>query len=280
MERKWRHKLQGAVDRTAHAKSYRWSMFFLAGSATLREGIESVLFLTGVSAGASVKAVIIPGLIGILLGGILGVLVYYTGHSIKSLKWFFIVSASILLFVAAGMVANGTGFFQYAGLFGIMYPYEWRPWSNLIVWDVSGCCDPNTNDFWSLMRALFGWQAQPTNLQLLYYFLFWGITLSLFSWKLYHGTLTDRREAAIDDLKSMARINLEGREGAPSCDTLDGSSSDGLPSGKDCASSDDLETGLGETVSNRNVDNGDANIDPGVPVPQPAARATSEKAEQ
>lgn len=31
------------------ARSYRWSMLLLALTATLREGIESVLFLTGVS---------------------------------------------------------------------------------------------------------------------------------------------------------------------------------------------------------------------------------------
>lgn len=31
------------------ARSYRWSVLLLALSATLREGIESVLFLTGVS---------------------------------------------------------------------------------------------------------------------------------------------------------------------------------------------------------------------------------------
>ena len=30
-------------------KSYKWSILLLALSATLREGIESVLFLTGVS---------------------------------------------------------------------------------------------------------------------------------------------------------------------------------------------------------------------------------------
>ena len=33
----------------AAARSYKWSILLLALSATLREGIESVLFLTGVS---------------------------------------------------------------------------------------------------------------------------------------------------------------------------------------------------------------------------------------
>eukprot|EP00889_Picochlorum_renovo_P005182 jgi/Picre1/32212/NNA_007558.t1 len=164
LERKWKRKLESEFSREKASKNYKWSMFLLAGSATLREGMESVLFLTGTSAGLSVKSVIIPGIVGIIAGSLLGVIVYYSGHSIKSLKWFFIVSAGLLMFIAAGMVINGTAFFTGAGLFGVLYPYEWRPWSNLIVWDATSCCNPDTNQGWALLRALFGWQAAPTNL--------------------------------------------------------------------------------------------------------------------
>jgi hypothetical protein len=31
------------------------------------------------------------------------------------------------------------------------------PWYNTILWDTSGCCNMYTNDFWSLVRALFGY---------------------------------------------------------------------------------------------------------------------------
>jgi high-affinity iron transporter len=213
MERRWRHKLEDAVA-ARKSGGMKWSMLLLAGSATLREGIESVLFLTGVSAGSSVKAVIIPGAIGILLGGVLGLAIYYTGRSIKSLKWFFIASALLLLFIAAGMVVNGTAFFQLAGLFGTMWPYEWRPWSNRVLWDTSACCDPNSNEFWALVRALFGYQEQPMNLQLLYYCLFWGLALGLLAWKWYHGTLTDAKEAALAEQKSFAAGKVAGAKAA------------------------------------------------------------------
>ena len=62
----------------ATAKSYRWSILLLAGSSTLREGLESVLFLTGVSAGEGIQSVIIPGIIGIVLGAALGIAIFYT----------------------------------------------------------------------------------------------------------------------------------------------------------------------------------------------------------
>ena len=210
LERKWQRKLKDEISRHKESLKYRWSMFLLTGSATLREGMESVLFLTGTSAGLSVKAVIIPGIVGIVAGSLLGVVVYYSGRTIKSLKWFFIISSGLLMIIAAGMVINGTGFFTYAGLFGVMYPYEWRPWSNRIVWDATSCCDPNTNEGWALLRALFGWQAEPTNLQCLYWGLYWVITVPLLIWKGYKGTLTDKHEAAVDDLKSFARHGMDG----------------------------------------------------------------------
>jgi hypothetical protein len=49
-----------------------------------------------------------------------------SGRSIKSLKWFFVVSCGLLVFIAAGLVASGVNFFTYAGLFGTLFPYEVR----------------------------------------------------------------------------------------------------------------------------------------------------------
>jgi hypothetical protein len=45
---------------------------------------------------------------------------------------------------------------------------------------------------------------QPTALDLLYYLLYWFIVLGLVLYKWWRGTLTDRQEAQIDDLKSFA----------------------------------------------------------------------------
>lgn len=206
VERKWRRKLEGAMeaDRTSTMKSYKWSILLLALSATLREGIESVLFLTGVSQGDGVKSIIIPGIVGVILGLGLGMLIFYTGRTIRSLKWFFILSCGLLLVIAAGLVAQGVVFFTSAGLFGTTFPYEYRPWYNTILWNTSGCCDMYNNQFWSMMRALFGYTDQPTGLNLMYYLLYWAIVLSLLAWKWYSGTLTDRRQAQLDDFKSFA----------------------------------------------------------------------------
>ena len=63
--------------RQATERSCKWSILLLTGSATLREGVESVLFLTGVSAGTGVKSIIIPGILGIILGAAVGFFIYY-----------------------------------------------------------------------------------------------------------------------------------------------------------------------------------------------------------
>ncbi|EFN52192.1 hypothetical protein CHLNCDRAFT_139414 [Chlorella variabilis] len=243
VERKWRRKLEGAMDgdRQAAARSYRWSILLLALSATLREGIESVLFLTGVSQGDGVKSIIIPGIVGVILGLGVGMLIFYTGRTIKSLKWFFILSCGLLLLIAAGLVASGVVFLTSAGLFGNTFPYEDAPWFNKILWDTSGCCNMYTNDFWSLVRALFGYTDQPTALNLLYYLLYWMVVIFVMAYKWWHGTLTDRRQAQVDDFKSFAHhlgermdaeAGLDGKsQGSGSDRELDLEAAHGKPGG-------------------------------------------------
>jgi len=57
----------------------------------------------------------------------------------------------------AGLVVTGLGYFQAAGIFGPLYPYEARPWCNEIIWDTSGCCSSTDNKFWEIIKALFGY---------------------------------------------------------------------------------------------------------------------------
>lgn len=204
MEKKWKYKLTSLMMEKEEAqRKNRWSIAFLAFSATLREGIEAFLFLTGVSSGQGIKSVIIPSIVGAVLGITAGVIVFWLGKSIKNLKWFFIISTGFLLLIAAGMTQNGTAMFQSAGWFGNTFPYEDVPWSNRILWNTNGCCNPDTNEFWSLIRALFGYQSMPTNIQLLYYCLFWFVVIvgMVFRWR--HGKLGDSANTEYDIVDSM-----------------------------------------------------------------------------
>jgi hypothetical protein len=55
-----------------------WQMALLAFTTTFREGLESVIFLTGVSAGIDPKSIPIAGLVGIALGVAVGMILFYT----------------------------------------------------------------------------------------------------------------------------------------------------------------------------------------------------------
>lgn len=58
-------------------KKQRFSVFILAFTTTLREGIESVLFLTSVGATTGAASIPIPGALGIFLGVITGMIIFY-----------------------------------------------------------------------------------------------------------------------------------------------------------------------------------------------------------
>ena len=86
MQEKWRVKLAKALDDkpvTAEGKKgvfKRWAekyaLFILPFITVLREGLEAVVFIAGVSFSAPAKAVPLPVVMGLLAGGAVGYLIY------------------------------------------------------------------------------------------------------------------------------------------------------------------------------------------------------------
>ena len=61
-----------------NTKAGKWGIFILAFTTTLREGLEAVVFIAGVSASLPVSSIPIPAVVGIIMGVTVGVLLYYT----------------------------------------------------------------------------------------------------------------------------------------------------------------------------------------------------------
>ncbi len=59
-------------------RTTKWAVFLLAFSSVFREGTESVLFLAGVSGAASPTAIPLSAVVGIILGCLVGVALYYS----------------------------------------------------------------------------------------------------------------------------------------------------------------------------------------------------------
>ena len=55
----------------------KYAIFILAFSVVLREGTECVVFMAGLGATSSVKALPIPGVVGFILGLIFGYVLFF-----------------------------------------------------------------------------------------------------------------------------------------------------------------------------------------------------------
>ncbi|KAF6252474.1 iron permease FTR1 family-domain-containing protein [Scenedesmus sp. NREL 46B-D3] len=206
MEQKYMRKLDGAARQalekaaanesdSAHHRSHAWSVFILAATAVLREGIESIIFLAGVGSNTSFKAIPLACLAGLIVGLAVGLVIYYGGRSIKDLKVFFVLSTVALFFIAAGQVSLGTQLLSKVGMFG---PYA--AWADELTWqykpvaDLNGCCSDefaHGKQFFVLVHAVFGYQSRPTPMILILYCFYWAVVIAFVIIKWRNGSLFD-----------------------------------------------------------------------------------------
>lgn len=93
-------------------KGGKWALFLLPFITVLREGLEAVVFVGGVSLNQSATAIPIAVIVGLLCGAVVGYAIYRTG-STATLHWFLVGSTSILFLIGAGLLSKGVGFFEY-----------------------------------------------------------------------------------------------------------------------------------------------------------------------
>lgn len=65
------------LNMQVNTKKGKWGIFILAFTTTLREGLEAVIFIAGVSAGLPVSSIPIPAVVGIIMGITVGVILYW-----------------------------------------------------------------------------------------------------------------------------------------------------------------------------------------------------------
>jgi high-affinity iron transporter len=127
----------------------------------LREGSETVLFLIGIasSANSSRAALTIGSLLGFAAGGASGVLIY-AGLLRVPVSRLFVVTGWLILLLAAGMAG------QFAR---VLIQADVLPALASPIWDTSSWM-PDDSVLGILLRALLGYQAQPSATQVLFYF--------------------------------------------------------------------------------------------------------------
>lgn len=120
MQEKWRVKLARSLEAPLKAGSRRrwlgrffekYAMFALPFITVLREGIEAVVFVAGVSFSAPAYAVPLPVVVGLLVGGFVGWLLYKGGSTAK-LQIFLVASTCLLYLVSAGLFSRAVWNFE------------------------------------------------------------------------------------------------------------------------------------------------------------------------
>ncbi|KAF9107935.1 hypothetical protein BGX27_008540 [Mortierella sp. AM989] len=184
MHEKWKNKLAKAMnDENARGlgnQSRKYALFLLPLVTVLREGLEAVVFIGGVTFDADAKAIPIAVAAGVALGLMIGFAIYRGGNKMR-LHPFFVGSTCLLLLIAAGLVSKGIAAFEAdywnratgaqsddAGTFDPRYN----------LWALK-CCDPKKPDagWWSVANALVGWSNIASYWSVGSYIAYWGIVI-------------------------------------------------------------------------------------------------------
>lgn len=184
---KWRVKIAEALLARGHHHdpasklgqwSRRYALFILPFVTTLREGLEAVVFVGGVSLGLPATAFPIPVITGILAGLLVGFLIY-RGGNYMALQYFLVASTCILYLVAAGMFSKSIWslrFYKFAKqVGGDVAESGSGPGSYNIeqsVWHVN-CCNPELAHGWGIFNALLGWTNSATYGSVISYNIYW-----------------------------------------------------------------------------------------------------------
>nr|K7ND00.1 RecName: Full=High affinity iron permease ftrA [Epichloe festucae E2368]AET13877.1 high-affinity iron permease [Epichloe festucae] len=188
MQAKWRVKLARAIESPIKAGTRgcfahwleKYAMFVLPFITVLREGIEAVVFVAGVTFSAPARAVPLPVCVGLVVGGLIGWILYKGGSTAK-LQMFLVASTCLLYLVAAGLFSRG------------VWSLEAQKWNIAIggdaaetgsgpgsydidnsIWHVN-CCSPTAadNGGWGVFNAILGWQNSATYGSVISYNVYW-----------------------------------------------------------------------------------------------------------
>ncbi|RLV94701.1 Plasma membrane iron permease [Spathaspora sp. JA1] len=225
MKEKWRIKLAQALVKTPKTDkkklglrfshwAKKYAMFILPFITTLREGLEAVVFVGGVSINEPASSFPLPVVIGLIAGVSVGGLLYYFGTN-ASMQIFLIISTCILYLISAGLFSRGVWSFenhtfnQKTG--GDASENGSGPGSYDIaksVWHVN-CCNPEINHGWDIFNALLGWQNSATYGSVISYNAYWIAMISVILLMLFEektGHLPFMKNLTLRQLNPMYHI--------------------------------------------------------------------------
>jgi high-affinity iron transporter len=177
--------VRGEIERRleeARENRRLWVVGLIAFTGVFREGAETVLFLWGLLAEASVSgtAGIAGGALGIAVAAVLGWLIFHGGRHI-SLRTFFGFTSALLLLVAAGLFSAGLGKLQAFG---------WLPGGDPL-WDTSSILS-DQGAIGGMLGGIVGYRARPSAIEVAG----WLLYLVGAGWLIFRGAGATQESAA------------------------------------------------------------------------------------
>ena len=233
LQSKWRVKLAKALEAkdTQHGALLRtrfklwcekYAMFILPFITILREGLEAIVFIGGVSLGLPATSIPLAAVCGLLAGCLVGYCIYKGGNA-APLQLFLIASTCFLYLVAAGLFSRS------------IWYLEQNKWNHLTggdaaetgsgpgsydirasVWHVN-CCNPEVNGGggWGIFNAILGWTNSATFGSVIGYNVYWLAVIVGFALMRYKETKGKwpftKKPAQVEDL-GESQLKKSGSE--------------------------------------------------------------------
>ncbi|KAH9948018.1 iron permease FTR1 [Amylocystis lapponica] len=189
---KWRVKLQrafsgkgaltAATEVDKEAKAGKWMLFILPMITVLREGMEAVVFVGGVSLGQPAVSIPIAAIAGLCCGLVCGYFIYAFA-SRTTLTVFMVVMTNFVLLIGSGLFSQAVLSFETHAFDDIVGsdvddtggdgPGSYNVRGS--VWHLD-CCNPENNldnGGWMIFGAIFGWTNSATVGSVLAYVFYW-----------------------------------------------------------------------------------------------------------
>ena len=166
--------LKGSLEkevRAAATSGQMWALFGVAFLAVFREGVETALFLSAAAFLGDGGGTLVGAVLGLGLAAGLGWFIYASTMRLDT-RMFFNVTSVLLLFFAAGLLAHGVHEFEEAGLLPMTIEH---------LWDINFILNERST-LGEIMKALFGYNGNPSLLEVISYVVYWVAALVGVRW--------------------------------------------------------------------------------------------------
>jgi len=150
-------KIENDLSKNFSAKNFSFILIFTTFINILREGFETVIFLSAIPENNSLFDFFL-GILGIVFAILVGYLFYKGSLKIK-LSTFFKITNVLLILFAAGLIAYGIHELQEAHILPIIVEH---------VYDINHIINEK-GTFGSILKGLFGYNGNPSLIELIAY---------------------------------------------------------------------------------------------------------------